>query len=161
MKKLLLVGTVLAACSSRPAPQVAGTQQQSSAMTGEREHGMMNCPSAVKGAETVLSMTAGGVDLTVTAKEAASQAEIKRLAELHTRQGESGEAPQHTGMHGGPGTAGHCPVIHEGTQITMSPVEDGVVLHVNAAAPDRVKAVQDQAAERIAALKKDGNIVAH
>lgn len=163
MKKLMLVCAVLAACSSKPAPQSPGGAEapKSTAMTGEMEHGMMNCPSAVKGAETAVAMTASGVDITVTAKEPGAQAEIKRLAELHGQQGAMGEAPMHTGLHGGPGAIGHCPVIHEGTQVTIEPVEGGAILHVSAMAPDGAKAVQDRTTERIEALKKEGNITIH
>lgn len=104
-KQLVLVTALLAACSPKPAPR------QSSSMIGALERGMANCPSAVVGAETRLQMTRGGVDVIVTAKDARAQAEIVRLADLHA--GPPGDGPQHTGQHGGPGTIGRCPVIHE------------------------------------------------
>lgn len=123
-------------------------------MTGELEHGMANCPSAVDGAETRLTNTPTGVDVTVTAQNADAEALIVQLAELHTRHEGMGNAPQHTGQHGGPGTIGHCPIIHDGTQISMTSVEGGVVLHVDALAPERVKEVQAQTADRLAAMPK-------
>ena len=153
MKKLLFVCAVLAGCSSRPAPQPAAPKQ-AAPMSGELEHGMANCPSAVDGAETHLTNTPTGVDVTVTAQNADAQALIVQLAELHTRHEGMGNAPQHTGQHGGPGSIGHCPIIHDGTQISMTSVEGGVVLHVDALAPERVKEVQAQTADRLAAMPK-------
>jgi len=153
MKKLMLVCAALAACSPRPAAPPAAPQPPSET-TGGLEHGMLNCPVAVEGAETLLRMTDDGVDLIITAKDPAAQAEIVKLADFHARQNELSPWPEHTGKHGGPGTIGHCPVLHDGTQISLSPTEGGVILHVDALAPGRVKSVQEQTAERLSSMPK-------
>jgi hypothetical protein len=121
-------------------------------MTGGLEHAMLNCPSAVDGARTELRPTATGIDVIVTANTPDATAEIARLAAYHAAQDQLSEWPPHTGFHGGPATIGHCPVVHEGTRISSTRVQDGAVLHVTALRPDRIRSVQDETAQRLAAL---------
>jgi hypothetical protein len=124
-------------------------------MTGAMEHGMMNCPSAVEGANTRLRMTANGVDVMVTSSDPRARAEIVALASYHAGfDGELTGWPEHSGFHGGPGTFGHCPIIHDRTTIALSPLTDGVTLHVMTALPEHVKAVQDQTAQRLARMPR-------
>lgn len=149
--KLAFVCVALAACTPKPAPQPPAEPWQ---MTGGLEHGMMNCPSAVDGAHTRLRMTARGVNVIVTSKDPTAAAEITALAEFHARQDRFTEWPAHSGFHGGPGKIGHCPVIHDRTQIVISALEDGVIMHVTALVPEHVQSVQDQTAQRLAALPK-------
>jgi hypothetical protein len=151
MKKMIMLACVLAACSSRPAPQPEAPRQPSQ-RTGGLEHGMMNCPSAVEGARTRLRMTPDGVDVIVTAGDPGAQVEIVKLADFHARQDRFSEWPEHTGFHGGPGTIGHCPIVHDGTRVSLSPMLRGVVVHVTALTPDRVKAVQNETTERLASM---------
>jgi TusA-related sulfurtransferase len=154
-KQIVLAVATLAACSSRQAPPpVAPQPVESSQMTGGLEHGMLNCPSAVDGAETRLRMTERGVDIFVRAKDPEARAEIAKLAERHTRMDRLTGWPEHTGKHGGPGEIGHCPIIHKNTQITLETVDDGVVLHVIATLPDRAKQVQEQTVLRLASLPR-------
>ena len=140
-KQLLLACAALAACSSRHVSPPAAAPAPSQP-TGKLEHRMQNCPSAVEGADTRLRMTERGVDIFVRAKDANARAEIAKLAELHTRQD----------LPGGPGVSRHCLIVHHHTQITMEPVDDGVVLHVNATEPSRVKALQEQTVVRLASM---------
>jgi len=153
MKKMrfALACAAMAACSSTPPPAPAAPRQPSQT-TGGLEHGMMNCPSAVEGAQTSLRMTASGVDVIVTASDPGAQVEIVKLADFHSRQDQFTDWPEHTGKHGGPGTIGHCPIIHDGTRISLSPMVRGVVVHVTALEPGRVKSVQDQTTERLASM---------
>lgn len=148
--KRVLACSLIAACASRAAPPPAPPQPWQ--MTGGLEHGMMNCPSAVEGARTRLARTPGGIDVIVTSADADARVEIRALADYHARLDRFTGWPQHSGRHGGPGTFGHCPIIHDRTRITVSPLPDGVVLHVVALAPDHVASVQDQTAQRLAAL---------
>src|SRR5512140_2723718 len=137
-----LLAFVLAACASPP-PQPAG----------QVEHDMRNCPSALAGAETRLTNTADGVDLEITASEPAIQRQIVDLARLHERMGlPNASELEHTGRHGGPGTIGHCPIIHTGTTVTFDRVARGAVIHVVAMAPDEVLRLQTTVADRVARL---------
>lgn len=113
---------------------------------------MMNCPSAVEGARTRLVRTPGGVDVIVTSEDPDARTEIRALADYHARLDRFTEWPMHSGFHGGPGTYGHCPIIHDRTRITISPVPDGVTLHVVALTPDHVAPVQEQTVQRLASL---------
>jgi len=148
--KNLLACSVLVACASSPPPPPAPPQPWQ--MTGGMEHGMMNCPSAVEGAQTRLVQTPTGVDVIVTSADAFAQAEIRTLADYHARMDRYTDWPQHSGFHGGPGLYGHCPIIHDRTRITLSPAPDGVTLHVRAVSPDHVASVQEQTAQRLVAL---------
>lgn len=149
--KQLLACAVLAACSSAPAPQLAAPQRPSQ-MTGGLEHGMLNCPSAVESARTTVRNTERGVDVTVTTTDPAARVELIKLAHFHASQDRMSDWPEHTGKHGGPGSIGHCPILHEGTVITLSDTENGVILHVVARSSDRVRWLQEQTAERAASI---------
>ena len=161
-KQIVLVFATLAACSSRQAsppvspvsPVSSSRPQEPSQTTGGLEHAMMNCPSAVDGADTRLRMTERGVDIFVRSQDPDARAEIVRLAGLHARMDRLTGWPEHTGKHGGPGEIGHCPIIHKNTQITVETADDGVVLHVIATTPDRVKRVQEQTVLRLASMPR-------
>lgn len=152
MKRLVLA-LVIAGCggsgSSRPAPA-----QPTKSQTGEREHGMLNCPSAVATARTSVVATERGVDLVITAEAQVARDEIVRLVErAATMNGGVGVA-EHSGMHGGPGTIGYCPIVHEGTAVTFTPTPEGAVVHVQALAPENVAALQEETRARAARFEK-------
>lgn len=114
---------------------------------------MRNCPTAVAGATTQAANTTFGVDLTITATEPASWRRILELAALHERMGDpDGSAPRHTGLHGGPGSFGRCPVIHTATTVTFSRLRKGAVIHIRALLPDDIARVQALVADRLAYL---------
>jgi hypothetical protein len=97
-------------------------------MTGEMPRSMRNCPSAVPGANTIATPTSTGVTLTITASGPEAQRQIHALAGLHaTLQAPIWGMPDHTGMHTGPGTVGHCPIIHAGTTITYEETPNGAL----------------------------------
>jgi hypothetical protein len=121
--------------------------------TGKKEHGMLNCPSAVDGAKTVLQRTDDGVDLTVTADDPAARRTVRVLARVHAAMHEpTSEKVEHGGQHGGPGSIGFCPVIHTGTVVTFNDVPGGVRIHVSASSLDDVAALQLRTAQRVSAL---------
>lgn len=125
-------------------------------MTGGKELGMMNCPSAVKGAVTRVEGTERGVDLAITAVDPDVRREVVTLAKVHAAmKGPNYEKPIHDGQHGGPGTIGHCPVIHVGTDVTYEEIAGGVRIHVVTQDPGDVARVQQLAVERTAALHDD------
>jgi hypothetical protein len=112
---------------------------------------MRNCPTAVAGATTEAANTTFGVDLTITAAEPTSQRRILELAALHERMGDpDGSAPQHTGLHGGPGSFGRCPVIHTAATVTFTRLRKGAVIHVRALLPEDVVRIQALVADRLA-----------
>lgn len=130
------------------AAPVAGRVRQ-----GALEHSMANCPSAVKGAVTRAVNTEFGVELTITADDPASQRRIIELAARHEQVGDpDGSAPPHTGLHGGPGSIGHCPVIHDATTVTFTRLRRGAVIHLRALLPSDVARVQAIVHQRLAAL---------
>lgn len=148
--KVLLAIVLVAACGSpRPAPAPPSRSQ-----TGEREHGMLNCPSAVASARTTVVATERGVDLVITAEAQVARDEIVRLAErAATMNGGEGVA-EHSGMHGGPGTQGYCPIVHQGTAVTYTATPEGAIIHVQALAAEDVAAVQSEARARAARFEK-------
>ena len=136
--------------ASEPGPATAPLPP---APRGELEHGMRNCPTALVGATTVSTNTAMGVDLTITTTEPAVRRQIIALARLHGHMGEpDGSAMAHTGLHGGPASFGHCPVVHASTNVTFTPLPNGAVIHVNAIVPEDVLTVQATVADRVARL---------
>jgi hypothetical protein len=150
MKRAILLASCLVAvgCSGKSGE---------SNMTGKKEHGMLNCPSAVDGARTELARTADGVELTVTARDPDSAKEIVTLARSHAAMQEPDpDKPQHGGQHGGPGEIGYCPIVHHGnTLVTFDEVPGGARIQVVAGSPAEVAALQEETAERVAALREE------
>jgi TusA-related sulfurtransferase len=146
MKPHRLVGfLVLAACSSKPAPA------PSPEPAGKLEHRMANCPTAVTSASTKVVDTPDGVDVVITATEPAAQERIRTLSNAQTEMGEPPVSDhQHTGLHGGPGWLGHCPIIHGDTVVTVTTNDTGATLHIRALDSNRVKSLQDETAARAA-----------
>jgi hypothetical protein len=120
---------------------------------GEQEHAMRNCPTALAGVSTTLTNTAVGVDLQITTTDPAVRRRIIELARMHGHLGGAdGSAPEHTGLHGGPGSIGHCPVIHADTNVTFTPLANGAVIHISAIVAEDVATVQATVADRLARL---------
>lgn len=118
---------------------------------GELEHGMANCPSAIAGSTTTVIDTADGVTLSITASDPAARRRIQQLAALQAQQGApTPDEARHTGRHGGPGFAGHCPVMHESTAITATPTDEGATIHVATTNPARLRDLQLETRARIA-----------
>jgi len=111
---------------------------------------MRNCPSALAGATTRVIDTEDGVDLEITATDPVVQRQIIELAIVHEHLGHpNGSEAAHTGMHGGPGHIGYCPVIHVGTTVTYRKRSDGAVIHIHALKPEAVSQMQKAIAERV------------
>jgi len=112
---------------------------------------MRNCPTAVSGANVTSTHSEFGVEIEVTAPDPASQRRIIELAAMHERMGDpEGLTRQHTGLHGGPGGLGRCPVIHSATTVRFTRIRKGAVIHVQALVPEDVARVQAIVAERLA-----------
>src|SRR5262249_22793752 len=122
-------------------------------LTGERPNHMRNCPSAVTGATTRATPTGDGVDIEITASDPTAGQRIAELARLHAAlSGPLLFMPYHTATHGGPGTIGFCPIIHEGTTVSTQPIANGARIHVAARSPYAVKMLQVETQQRIRAM---------
>lgn len=114
---------------------------------------MRNCPSAVPSAVTVATPTAEGVDVTVTAPGGPARTEIVARSRVQAALGNGLTAfPEHSGMRGGPGTIGHCPIIHANTTVSYEPIARGVTIHVVAHDHDQVAQLQRTTEQRVRAL---------
>ena len=123
-------------------------------LTGTRPHRMRLCPSAVPSAVTTASETVSGIDLTITSPDPDARAQLATLARLHaTMHDPRWFMPPHSGMHGGPGQEGFCPIIHANTTVTWEPLAEGVRLHVTARGTGEVTALQRATEARVRALK--------
>jgi hypothetical protein len=143
---------------SGPLPELASPAIPATAAAprlprGHLEHSMKNCPAAVAGATTRATNSEFGVELTITADDPANQRRIIELAAMHERMSDpDGSAMPHTGLHGGPGGLGRCPVIHTATIVTYTRIRKGVVVHVNAITHEDVERVQAIVGERVSYL---------
>ena len=116
---------------------------------------MANCPSALPTTATRIEDVPGGVSVTVTSPNPDIQHALHALAALHERIGSpQGPSYDHTGMHGGPGWIGHCPVIHNGTHVSYVRTKDGVRIEVRILPGHDVTALRREIYERAAELPK-------
>ncbi len=122
-------------------------------LSGTLPKRMRNCPSAVHSATTFASPTPDGVDITIVSSDPDARRRIVELTRLHQTFG-APVWPQlaHTGMHGGPGTIGHCPIIHAKTTITHDELPDGVRIHVRANDREMVPLLQEMTELRVRSL---------
>lgn len=141
----LAILAVTTACGSSPSSRTRDP-------AGERTRGMANCPSTVPNTTTDYTMTPDGVDVVITASSEEARGQLVEITERSVRMGPPGDRPAHSGRRGGPGTIGFCPIVHEGAVVTAHPTASGVVIHLRAAAPDRVAALQDEVRARVEAL---------
>ena len=115
---------------------------------------MQRCPSAVPGTTTTVTETATGVDLVMTTPDPDARVQLANLARLQATMGNPRWFfPEHSAMHGGPGTEGFCPVIHANTRVSWEPIAEGVRIHVAANDKEDVLALQRASEARLRALK--------
>jgi hypothetical protein len=167
LRMFLVVAAATFACKSKepspsnnapsdspPSAPVAGAPGEPAApvpanMSGPRPRKSANCPSMIEGADTKLTMTPLGVDVTITSGDQAVQRQIQSLSEFHARGVTSQLKLPHSGHHGGNGEMGYCPIIvSDQTSVTTTTVAGGVTLHVNARAPSGVKDLQTRVRQR-------------
>lgn len=151
--KAALVLVLIAACGSEDKPAPADSPPPAASLSGKRPRQMRNCPSGVPGVKTVAVPTSKGVDLEITSDDPAAVREIVSRAELQsTQHGPYWFVPPHSGLHGGPGDIGHCPVIHANTDITYNQMGNGVRLHILARDKDQIPELQAAVQARTQAL---------
>lgn len=142
---LALACILVGACGPKAAPPAA------SGPAGQREKKMLNCPSAVAGAATAVRDIDGGVVLDITSDDSAASADILARAERHAALGEPRNTePMHDGSHSGPGTLGHCPILHIGTTVAVEQILGGARVTVTAKDPAAAAALQHDTRERLA-----------
>jgi hypothetical protein len=131
MKRLASLLVILASCGSPPPPAPAAPR--AGTQTGGLEHGMANCPAALATAVTRVTDIADGVALTITATDPISRERLVALGEVHDQMRDPVRTQaEHTGMHGGPGDRGHCPIIHNRTAVTVTQIPGGIYVTVRA-----------------------------
>lgn len=91
--------------------------------------GGMTCPEKIKGAETVTKNVENGVEVTITAKDAAVAAQIQELAPVHY----SPKAEKCPG----------CPTTVPGAETKVANIENGIRVTITAKTPETVKAIQE------------------
>lgn len=139
---------VVGACASTPEPA-------RSTQPGALEQRMANCPSALPTAITRVGDLPDGVALTITVTDPAAYERLLELADLHARLGgPAGNAMEHTGRHGGPGSIGHCPIIHAATRVSFERVPEGVRFDVRALPGGDVGELRRQTRARAATLPR-------
>ena len=152
--KLAAIMILAGACSretseGKPPPQV----QPEATLMGQRPQHMRNCPSAVASAITKVTPTPDGVSLTITSKDPDARRQIVRLTAFQSMLSDPiWFLPAHSGLHGGPGTIGFCPIIHAGTTVTYKEIPEGVIVHVATKRPGEIQMLQRATATRASAL---------
>lgn len=147
---LLTIVVSAAAWSSQSEAQAPRGGGSEAAMTGNTQRHMQNCPTAVASAKTTASRTADGIELTITSRDPAARDQIRARAGLQsTFAGPRRALPQHSGAHGGPGTIGMCPIIHDDTVVTSRPIPDGVRIHIAARDKSQVSQLQQATEARL------------
>jgi hypothetical protein len=145
---------VLTACSTRESTESHVQNRPRAMLTGTRPQHMRNCPSAVPSSVTTVTETVSGVDLVITAPDPDARAQLASLARTQATLGNPRWFfPQHSGMHGGPGVQGFCPIIHASTNVTWEPIPEGVRIHIAARGTENVTALQRATEARVRAMK--------
>lgn len=148
-----MAGFALALLIGSAAAAAPGTSE----MTGNQEHALRNCPSAVAGSITTIANRKDGIALDVTAKDPAAQSEIRARARrqatisLQPARG----ALEHTGEGTGSGTFGYCPGMQQGTVVSVDDLADGARLRVRARRAADVVPLQKSARARLQTLTNE------
>lgn len=137
----------LAACS----PSAAKVPLQGP--TAQAADDMTLCPSAVTGASTSLKQLGDGVALDITADDPKAAEDIMARAQLHAAMAAPATAElAHPGNHAGLAERGQCPIIHDGTTVTVEQILGGARITVTAKDPAEAHALQRDTRERLAGL---------
>jgi hypothetical protein len=126
-------------------------------LSGSKERGMANCPSAVPGATTRAVVLDDGVAVEVTASDSAQITAIRdrahrQAAVAHHPQG----LPPHLGIGSDTGEIGYCPVVLIDTEVKAEDLPKGARITVRPKDKVNVPAVQKLTEERISALRRTG-----
>jgi TusA-related sulfurtransferase len=119
---------------------------------------MAHCPNAVTGATTEIKDVPGGVEVTVTAPDAAATTDIRaRVQALVEAQKNQNPNVKHTGQGEGGGLLGRCPIVLKDTAITTADVTNGSKMTVAAKDPLEVDWLRRETRDREEDLKLAGS----
>jgi TusA-related sulfurtransferase len=111
----------------------ASAQPEAGAPALAEKGGKAHCPGSVTGATTAIKDVEGGVELTVTAKDAAATADIRARAKAIVDAAKTPDSNvKHTGKGEGGGIYGKCPVVMKNTTVDAKDTEGGSVITVKA-----------------------------
>jgi hypothetical protein len=143
---LVSVAVLAGGCKEREAPRAAAVATTPAAIDarGGDEVGddtgddplaekLRHCPVTVDGARTEIRDVAGGVEVIVTAEDAAAVADIRRRAAHLVAFSLGVTAKLAHGNGDGDGFMRNCPVVTRGTEITATAVVGGASLIVRPA----------------------------
>jgi hypothetical protein len=146
---LLLVPAAACKQDESPPPRPSGPE-----MSGPQSRRMANCPSAVRGAVTLTTPTPDGIDVTVTSPDLTAARQIAELAQFHARNPRPLLPFPHTGLGGGRGHAGYCPIARgDDVIITASVIPGGATIHLRARLPWRVHDLRESVVTRAERLR--------
>ena len=114
-----------------------------------------NCPSSVPGATTTIKDVEGGVELTITTKEATSVAGIRERAQKLASAAGVDAGNHHTGHGAGVGS-GRCPIVLKNTQVKAEDIVDGTKIVVTARDKKDVAWLRLETRERDKSLHEPG-----
>ena len=142
--------------SSAPAPSASSAPAPSASVGASGK--MAHCPDAVPGAKTAISDVAGGVQLTVTATDAAAAADVRaRIQALLDAQKTQTGSVRHSGNGEGGGLLGRCPVVLKDTTVTAATVDSGSKITVLAKNPTEVDWLRRETRDRQEDLEAAGS----
>jgi hypothetical protein len=117
--------TASAPSTTAQASASAAPSAAPSAQVAKNAH-LAHCPNAVEGAKTDIKDTIDGIELTITATDAAKTAEIRARSKALVDAAKNPDLQQkHTGGGGGQGFSGRCPVVIRNTALTLAEVDGG------------------------------------
>ena len=122
---------------------------------------MKNCPSAVEGASTVVTMNDGKVEISVTAMGEDKVAMIReRATHLASLNADSAEI-QHTGEGEGGGGLGRCPIVYDNVEISTEEIDGGAKLVLTPEEGADAEAIATEVRTRADAMKSGAAMGGH
>ena len=110
---------------------------------------MAHCPSAVRGAMTVVKDSKDGALVTITAKEEAAIADVRERAKHIVEAAKKDPKDvKHDGDGDGGGSLGRCPIVLKETKITSKEIPGGVEIDVVPEKKTDLAEVRKEAKER-------------
>ena len=113
---------------------------------------LAHCPSAVSGTNTSIKDAAGGIDLTVTARDdtdTAAVQEIRTRAAFYVAAAKSLADAVHNGTGDVGGMFGRCPIVMRDTAIASTDVPSGSTITVTARDPKETDWLRREARSRV------------
>ncbi|HEX8794148.1 MAG TPA: hypothetical protein VF765_24565 [Polyangiaceae bacterium] len=138
------------------APSASGPASPSASVAPSGK--MAHCPDAVQGAKTAIADVPGGVQLTITATDAAAMADIRaRTQALLDAQKNQGTTVHHTGTGEGGGLLGRCPVVLKDTTVAAADVDNGSKVTVTVKDPAELDWLRRETRDRQEDLEAAGS----